>query len=191
MGIKIDARLERGTGWTRLIDGLGTPKLQAAAAAGLNEHMRLQERNTVRTLGGQTSIPGGRVKSVTRTKPAKAGQQTSASLVVADKAIALGQLTGNTQDGSGVRSGDWVKHPSHKGAFIIRRWGNLAFVRRAGDPTTREGRSKKRALQKLWGPVLPSELLREDQPTFPNFERFALSDMQERVLKRVMLALGV
>lgn len=190
MGIKIDARLERGAGFTRLIEGLGTPKLMQAAAAGLNEHMRLQEKQLIRVTAGQTSIREGRIKQVTRLRGAGAGARSEAAVVVADGAIPLGRETSLTAVSGGVRSGDWVKHPTHKGAFIIKKWGG-AFVRRSGDPTTREGRKKKRAVAKLWGPVLPSEVLRTDQPAFQNFERFALSDMQQRVLKRVLLSLGL
>lgn len=191
MGLKIDARLERGAGWTVLMNGLGTPKLQQAAAAGLNEHMRLQERQIVRLMAGQTRIPTGRVSSVTRRRNAGGGAYTEAAIVVQDRPIPLGKYTGNTQTASGVRSGDWIKHPEHRGAFVIKKWGGGAFVRLAGDPTTRSGRKKKRMVQRLWGPVLPSEALRHDQPAFPAFERFAMSDMQQRVLKRVMAALGL
>jgi hypothetical protein len=181
MGLKIDARLERGSGWTVLMNGLGTPKLQQAAAAGLNEHMRLQERQIVRLMAGQTKIPAGRVASVTRRRGAGGGAYTEAAIVVQDAAIPLGQYTFRSQTPGGVTAGDW-NTKTYPHTFTIKRYGGFAY-RRVG--------RKRFPVQKVWGPVLPNEALRTDQPAFPAFERFAMSDMQQRVLKRVMAALGL
>jgi len=165
-----------------LINGLSNSQaIQQAAARGLNEHIRLQERNAVNFLGAFTNQGTGRVQSVTKSVKAAPGPAMSAMVVVADKAIAAGEHTGRSwsRGSAGATHRDW-KGQMLPRTFTVARWSGAIFQRK----------SKSRfPLQKIWGPILPNELRKESRPNIGRMRAFAERDVLPRVMKHVGAAL--
>ncbi|MCZ8103992.1 MAG: hypothetical protein O9972_39625 [Burkholderiales bacterium] len=175
----------RVTGLHTVILKLQSGALRAAAARGLNEHIRLQERQAVRLLSAQTRIPQGRVQRVTKASFASGSGAGAleASVDVNDAAIPLGKETSRSwsRSAGGATAGDWRTH-TYKSTFIVPRYGGAIFVRRPG--------AKKYPIIRVWGPVLPNELRRPSQPTLPAAFRLANTDLEARVLKHLSSALA-
>ncbi|MFC5509282.1 hypothetical protein [Bosea massiliensis] len=151
--------------------------IRAAAARGLNEHIRLQERQAVRLMAAQTKLSPGRVARVTKTSFAGGGRM-EASVDVRDAAIPLGKETHRSwsHSAAGASAGDWRSH-TYPSSFIIRRYGGDIFARMPG--------AKKYPIVRLWGPVLPNELRRRNQPTYQGAVRLANTDLEARVLRHI------
>lgn len=181
--MKVVVETNRFTGLSTLVTKLNSPALQQGAARGLNEHVRLQERQAVRLLSSQTRVPTGHVGSVTRPIMAHGGGGSlEASVQVKDRPLELGEKTSRSwsRGSAGAVASDW-KTRTYPGAFTIAKRGGAIYVR-----TTK----KRFPIAKLWGPVLPNELRRRDQPTLPAAERLARSDLEPRVLRHITRALG-
>lgn len=157
-------------------------ELRSAAARGLNEHIRLQERQAVKLMAAQTKIGAGRVQSVTKPNFASGagGGSLEASVDVRDASIPLGQETSRSwsRSASGATAGDWRSHV-YPHSFIIRRYGGAIFARKPG--------AKKYPVIRLWGALLPNELRRSNQPTFQGAVRLANTDLETRVLRHLSL----
>ncbi|KAB0269052.1 hypothetical protein [Microvirga brassicacearum] len=184
-GIRVSVDKSRVTDLKTLIKRLEGPEIRSAAARGLNEHVRLQERQAVRLLSAQTKIPAGRVAAVTKSVKASAsgGSSMEASVDVRDASIPLGQFTYRSwsRGDAGASAGDW-NGKTYKGSFTIAKYGGAIFARRPG--------AKKWPVIRLWGPLLPSELRRADMPTLPAAQRLADTDLERRVLRHLVNVLG-
>ena len=180
--IRISASAERSQGLEALVVSLGSAKIQMAAAQGLNEHVRLQERQVIRVLSAQTSIPGGHVQAVTRTRLAGAGGG-DAAIIVEDAPIPAGKMTSISwsRGAAGARIGDWGGKMLRR-SFTIRRYGGAVFIRKPG--------AKKYPIVRAWGPVLPNEMLRKDQPNIKQMQRLRDRDLEKRVLDHISRALA-
>jgi hypothetical protein len=180
MGVQIEAKTRFSVDF--LINGLSnSAAIQQAAARGLNEHIRLQERNAVNFLGAFTNQGSGRVAAVTKSVKAAPGAAMSALVVTKDKAIAAGEHTGRTWS----RSAPGATHRDWKGqmlprTFTVARWGGAIFQRKS---------SKRFPLQKIWGPILPNELRKESRPNVKRMRDFAERDVLPRVMRHVGAAL--
>jgi hypothetical protein len=192
MGLKVDARLIRSkNAGSVLLGGGETPAIRQAIARAMNEHLRMQERNAVRTISYQTMVPQGRVGSVTRVFHASAAS-LSGHVEVADAAIPIkkygvvrtGQRTGYATM-HGVRSiTAWRGTARYFGAFVVPAFGGNVF-RRVGRKSG-DAKGSRGPIQKVWGPVLPNELLRSDQPNFPQMVTFAQIDLTRRIQAAIL-----
>lgn len=182
MGLKIEVIATGFSGLRTLMEQLGDGRVMKAARRGLMEHVRLQERQAVRLVSAQTRVPASRVQPISSVRSSGGGLQGEVRFE--DKPLSLGEHTSRSWSRSarGATAGDWRTY-TYPRTFMI---GGSIFVRRKGDPTTREGRRKFRALAKMWGPVLPNELLRKTQPAFQAANRLADQDLEKRVLRHIV-----
>lgn len=182
MGLKIRVEVSRMGEIGAFVRRLDSPEARLAAARGLNEHIVIQERDSVATVSAQTRIPHGRVKSISRVRRARPAAAMEAAVQFNDAAIPLGEHTYRVWNRSmpGARAGDW-RGKTHHGAFTVARYGGRIF-RRVG--------SARGPIQMLWGPVLPNELLRRDMPNLAQREAFAQTDLEQRVIKNMLHAFG-
>ncbi len=166
----------------RFVERLDSPEMRIAGARGLNEHIRIQEKDSIATVAAQTKIPPGRVKKISSVKLAAPAAMMSAAVEFKDQAIPLGEYTYRhwSRSSPGARAGDWGGK-THKGAFTVERYGGRIF-RRTG--------KQRGPIQGLWGPVLPNELLRRDMPNLKAREAFAASDLEQRVLRAMLHVFG-
>lgn len=165
-----------------LINGLSaSQEVQQAAARGLNEHIRLQERNAVNFLGAFTNQGSARVAGVTKSVKAAPGPAMSALVVVNDKAIAAGEHTGRSWSRSapGATHRDW-KGQTLPRTFTVARWGGAIYERTS---------STRKPIRKIWGPILANELRKESRPNIGRMRAFAERDVLPRVLRHVGAAL--
>ncbi|MDQ0301373.1 hypothetical protein [Ancylobacter polymorphus] len=152
-----------------------TPEMKRGLSRAMGEHLRLQERQAVTLLSAQTKLPGGRVGGATRIR------FTSGSIVgrlqVRDQSVPLGELTSRSWSRSapGASAEDW-NSKTYEGTFIVPRFGGRIYRR------TGKGRFP---IRKVWGPLLPNELLRPDMPARPAMERLVESDLAARALRHV------
>lgn len=185
MGIRINVENERLKEFQVILQKLGDgAAIQQALARGLNEHIRQQEKQAVTMVSAQTGIARGRVQSISQARFASPGASMTAEVQFRDKPIGAGALTSRTWNRSmaGAKHGDWPgytkKGGSMKGTFMAK---GVIFRRT----------SKARLpIQRVWGPVLPNELLREDMPAFPAAGRLVDADLEKRVIRNVMFAFG-
>lgn len=175
----IVVKVSLSDGLKKLLSTLADGKLMDAARMGLVEHIRLQERQAVTILSAQTGIPRGRVQSQTnvRLSGLEAAVQEKPPAI---KISQYGNPTWSRSD-SGAQASGWNKRRTFPHTFMIPRYGNDVF-HRAG--------KKRYPIARLWGPVLPNELLRKDQRALPAAQRLADSDLEKRVLDHITRVLG-
>lgn len=188
MGLRIDVRAERSKEFESLIRGLeNTAQMQHALARGLNEHIRKQEQQAVTMVAAQTGVGAGRVKAISRVKTAWPARSMEAAVEFRDSAIPAGALTRRSWNRGmpGARHGDWPSYTRKgglmKGTFTVRQYGGAIF-RRIG--------KSRGPIARVWGPVLPNELLREDMPAYPQAGVLVQTDLERRVIRSVMYAFG-
>lgn len=163
----------------RLAASMSKLKDQSPIRQALSEHMRLQERQAVQSLRAQTSIPAGRVKSVTRSSVGGGGTAMSGKVTVADAPIPLAKY-GKGEEGSvGVQASGWGKRRVFPGTFIVSRYGGNIYRRLT---------KKRFPIKRLWGPFLPNELLREDGDSrvVRMARRLAERDLEKRVMDAIL-----
>lgn len=179
-GFKAEARVSTIGAFARKLEGM---EIRAAAARGLNEHIRLQQRQAVRLMASQTRLSQGRVARVTKAINASPGGTMEAAVEVVDAAIPLGKETSRSwsRSATGATAGDWRSH-TYPASFMVRKYGGDIFARKPG--------SKKWPIIRLWGPVLPNELRRPNQPTYQGAVRLASTDLEARVVRHISSALS-
>lgn len=152
-----------------------TTEVKRGLSRAMGEHLRLQDRQAVTLLSAQTKLPSARVSGATSIR------HSSSSLVgrlrVRDESVPLGELTSRSHSRSapGATAGDWDTK-TYDGTFIVPRFGGRIYRR------TGKGRFP---IRKVWGPLLPNELLRRDMPTLPAIERLVEQDLAARALRHV------
>jgi hypothetical protein len=184
MGVRIE--VERKGGFEKLMNLVGDPaQIQRAMSRGLNEHIRAQERQATNIVGAQTGLGAGRVRRVTTAIPSTPGAVMQALVRVNDKAIPAGAETRRSWNRSmaGAVHGDWPTY--------TRKGGLMAGTFMAKGAIYARTSKKRGPLKKIWGPVLPNELLRKDMPAYPAAERLVNADLERRVMRAVMFEFGL
>lgn len=164
------------------INGLSQENIRRAAARGLNEHARAQERNTINFLTGYTNQPKGVVQKAAKVIHAGAGGMMSAKVTMTAAAIPAGQYTGRSWSpgSAGASHRDWQGRTLPR-TFTVKKWGGAIFQRQG---------KKRFPLWKIWGPVLPAELLQEDRPNIARMRAYMDRDLLPRVMGHVSRAIG-
>lgn len=171
---------------------LGGPEMRAAAAMGLNEHAAEQRRQSVVSISSYTGVPRGRVAAKTRVIKASASGAMEAKIRTSDVAIGLAeygnpvwvrdqtpsQFGGSVSSMAGAEATGWNVRRQFKHAFVA----NGKVVVRTG-----KGRTPLKVLSMA---VLANELAKPSRPNVPAAERYAAMDLERRVMRHVVRALG-
>ncbi|MCB1471013.1 MAG: hypothetical protein KDK08_28495 [Rhizobiaceae bacterium] len=179
---------------TRFLKNLSGPAMQQAAARGLTEHAQEQRRQSIVRIVAITALPRGRVAGPIKVKPAPAGLATEAQVHVADRAISLaeygspawtrdlnpGWKGGAVSSMSGAEVTGWGYRRQHRGTWVA----NGQVYKRAD---YKNPRSKAKM---LWGVVLANELAKPEWKNVAGAEAFAQLDLEKRVTRHVLRALG-
>lgn len=194
--MKVTADFHYQKEFETFIKRLSDPRIRAAAALGLNEHAQEQRRTSVVRISAYTGVPRGRVSGATKVVKAGGGGASMQAIVrTSDAAISLAQY-GNpvwVRDlnpmADGIRGGSVS---SMKGAeatgWNVRRQFPGAFI--AGGQVVVRTTKARKPLKRLSMAVLANELAKPSRPNVPAAERYAAIDLEKRVLRHVLRALG-
>lgn len=194
--MKVTADFHYQKEFETFIKRLSDPRIRAAAALGLNEHAQEQRRTSVVRISAYTGVPRGRVSGATKVVKAGGGGASMQAIVrTSDAAISLAQY-GNpvwVRDlnpmSDGIRGGSVS---SMKGAeatgWNVRRQFPGAFI--AGGQVVVRTTKARKPLKRLSMAVLANELAKPSRPNVPAAERYAAIDLEKRVLRHVLRALG-
>lgn len=175
---------------------LGSGAIRPAAAMGLNEHADQQRKDSVARIVAYTGVPKSRVGSTTRLiKASASGADMQATIRTRDKAIGL-QEYGNPvwvrdlnpfADGQKGGSVSSMKGAEATG-WNVRRQFPHAFIAN-GKVVVRVSKTSRK-LKMLSMAVLANELAKPSRPNVAAADRYAAIDLERRVLKHVLRALG-
>jgi hypothetical protein len=193
--MKVTAEFHHSQGFETFIKSLADPKIRRAAAQGLNEHAEEQRRGSITRIAAYTGVPGGRVSGKTKVIKAGASAAMEAKIHTADVAIPLAEY-GNpvwVRDLNPMADGIWGGPVSSmKGAeatgWNVRRQFAHAFIAN-GQVVVRKGGDRS-DLKVLSMAVLANELAKPTRPNVPAAERYAAMDLEKRVMRHVVRALG-
>ena len=179
---------------TRFLRSLSGPEMQTAAARGLTEHAHEQRRQSITRIAAITALPKGRVAGPIKVKRAPAGLATQAEVWVADRAIPLaeygnpswsrdlnpGWKGGAVSSMSGAEVTGWGYRRQHKGTWVAKGqvWKRSDYGNDRSNP------------KMLWGVVLANELAKPSWKNVAGAEAFAQLDLEKRVTRHVLRALG-
>ena len=193
--MKVTATFHHAQGFEAFIQRLSSPAMRAAAARGLNEHADEQRRGSTARISAYTGVPKGRVSAKTRVVRAKASASMLAIVRTADVAIPLAQygrpvwVRDLNPMADGIRGGSVS---SMKGAeatgWNVRRQFAGAFIA-GGQVVVRTSKSSY-PLKVLSMAVLANELAKPTRPNVPIAARYAAIDLEKRVMRHVIRALG-
>jgi len=184
MATRVDVRVVRTDTFQRVVANIGnSAPLRAAMALGLNEHLRKQQRQASLVIAAQTGIARGRVDAGSGVRFASAGNLEGA-VQQRGRAAEAGEFTSRTWNrwGAGARHRDW---PTYS-----RKGGMMAGTFMANGKIYRRTTAKRFPIKRVWGPVLPNELLRADMPAKNRAEGLAASDLQRSVVRAIMHSFG-
>lgn len=193
--MKVTAVFHQSSGFEAFIGSLSDPKIRQAAALGLNEHAAEQRRTSVTSIAAYTGVPKGRVGGATRVVKASAAANMEAKVVTKDSAITLaeygnavwvrdlnpmadGKRGGSVSSMKGAEATGWNFRRQFKHAFIAN-----------GQVVVRQGKSRNK-LKVLSMAVLANELAKPTRPNAAAAMRFAAIDLEKRVMRHVIRALG-
>ncbi len=192
--MKVTAQVHQAKGFETFLSSFGTV-MRPAAAMGLNEHAQEQRRQSVVRIAQYTGVPQGRVGSKTRVIKAGSGEVMEAKVRTSDVAIPLaeygnpvwvrdlnpmadGKRGGSVSSMKGAEATGWNVRRQFVGAFIAK---GQVLVRKGN------GRGKLKVLSMA---VLANELAKPTRPNTAAAEVYAALDLQKRVLRHVIRALG-
>lgn len=159
---------------------LGSPAMQVAAARGLNEHAEEQRRQSVTSITSSTGVPKARIGGKMRVRKAAPGPVMQAEVRVSDTAIPLAEY-GNpvwNRTMPGVQA-TMNRTTIYKGTFLAK--GQI--LRRT---------SKERYPLKALSHIVPAnELAKPDRPNVAGRLSYARLDLEKRVTRHVLRAIGV
>ncbi|WP_395175503.1 hypothetical protein [Roseibium alexandrii] len=192
--MRVSGKLERSRELKSFLQNLDSPKLQAAGARGLNEHTEEQRRQSTTRIAAYTGVPIARVRGKTRIKKARAGADMAATVITADVAIPLseygspvwvrdmkpGWRGGRVSSMAGAEATGWNVRRIFAGTWVAK--GQVYRREDPNDPRSRPVR--------LYGAVLANELAKPTRPNVPAAEKFARLDLEKRVTRHVIRALG-
>lgn len=193
--MKVVAEYHQSAGFESFIKSLSDPRIQIAAALGLNEHTQEQRRLSVTGISAYTGVPKGRVSGHTKVIKASASAAMEAKVVTSDVAIPLaeygnpvwvrdlnpmadGKPGGSVSSMRGAEATGWNVRRQFPGAFIA---GGQVVVRTS---------SERFPLKRLSMAVLANELAKPSRPNVPAAERYAAVDLEQRVMRHVIRAIG-
>lgn len=194
--MKVTVEFHHSTEFSRFVRSLQGPAMRQAGARGLNEHAEEQRRQSVTRIAATTGVPKGRIAGKTKVIKATPGLSMSASIRTEDVAIPLaeygnpvwvrdlnpmadGRRGGAVSSMRGAKATGWNVRRQFPGAFIAN-----------GQVVVRTTKSRF-PLKVLSMAVLANELA--DGFKRPNARaayKFAEYDLEKRVLRHVMRALG-
>ncbi|RWC91662.1 MAG: hypothetical protein EOS72_03130 [Mesorhizobium sp.] len=194
--MKLTATFHQDSEILRFLQRLEGPEMELAAARGLNEHAGEQMRQSVVRISTTTGVPAGRVRSKTKVVKAAPGQTMMAEVVTADVAIPLseygnpvwvrdlnpmsdGKRGGPVSSMRGVEATGWNVRRQFPHSFLAN-----------GQVVVRTTKSRF-PLKVLSMAVLANELAKPSRPNVPAAERFAALDLEKRVVRNVIRALGL
>ncbi|RWM29416.1 hypothetical protein [Mesorhizobium sp.] len=194
--MKLTATFHQDSELIRFLHKLEGPEMEAAAARGLNEHAEEQKRQSIVRIAETTGVPAGRVRSKTKVVKAVPGQSMMAEVVTADVAIPLaeygkpewvrdlnpmadGKRGGPVSSMRGVEATGWNVRRQFPHSFLAN-----------GQVVVRTTRNRF-PLKVLSMAVLANELAKPSRPNVPAAERFAALDLEKRVVRNVIRALGL
>lgn len=195
MAVKLVVTLTGTSGFSALLQRLGSPAVAAAAATGLNEHAAETRRQTITRVSAFTGVPKGRIARVTKVRRAHAGGEMSAEVVTSDKAIGLeeygnphwvrdlnpfadGQRGGAVSSMAGAEATAWNRRRVHKGTFFAQ---GVVWSRRDGSRTK---------LKKIHSTVLANEVAKPGWQNSEGAKAFLQLDLERRVVRHVMRIIG-
>jgi len=191
--MQVTARFDQSSEIAHFLRNLTGPAMQQAGARGLTEHAQEQKRQSVVRIAAFTGVPAGRVRSKTRVTGAKPGPSMSAVITTADQAIPLGEYGnpvwvrdrnpgwkgGAVSSMAGAQATAWNVRRTFGGTWVA---GGQVYRRQTSDPRSRPVR--------LFSAVLANELAKPSRPNVSQTERFAQLDLEKRVTRHVLRALG-
>jgi len=191
--VKITTQFHQSRDLKTFLLKIGGPEVGKAAAMGLNEHAAEQRRQSIVSISSYTGVPRGRVSSKTKLIKASASGTMEAKIRTSDVAIGLAEY-GNpvwVRDQSPSQFGGSVSSMAGAEAtgWNVRRQFKHAFVAN-GKVMVRTGKGRT-PLKVLSMAVLANELAKPSRPNVPAAERYAAMDLERRVMRHVVRALGV
>lgn len=175
---------------------LGSGEIRQAAAMGLNEHAAEQRRQSVTNISTYTGIPKARIGATTRLiKASASGPFMLATIQTKDKAVGLheygkprwvrdlnpfadGKRGGSVSSMAGAEATGWNVTRVFPGSFIAH-----------GRVVVRVSKTSRK-LKTLSMAVTANELAKPSRPNVPASEAYAAIDLERRVLRHVIRALG-
>lgn len=193
--MKVTAEVHFSQGFETFVKNLSDPRIQQAAAQGLNEHAQEQRRLSVTSISAYTGVPKGRVGGKTKVIRAAPGAQMEVRVQTADAAISLaeygspvwvrdlspivdGKFGGSVSSMRGAQATGWNVRRIFPHSFIAN---GQVVVRTTSEPYP---------LKRLSMAVLANELAKPSRPNVPAAERYAAIDLEQRVIRHVIRALG-
>ena len=180
MSLKVSAELVRPTVLAEFLMKMESPEIQRAAARGLNEHAGEQRRQSITRIVAFTGIPKSRVGGETKVIKASASKAMTAVVENKDQATTLGEYGSPVWSKlmTGAEAMTWNRRRVFLGTFFAK---GEVFIR-----TTKE----RYPLAKLFGPVIPNELSKPSRPNVPAATKFVAMDLEKRITRMVLVALG-
>lgn len=193
--MKVTATVHQSKDLASFLLKMGGPEIRAAGAMGLNEHAAEQRRQSVVSISSYTGVPRGRVGAKTKVIKASAAGTMEAKVRTSDVAIGLEEY-GNpvwVRDQSPSGDGKWGGSVSSmRGAeatgWNVRRQFPGAFI--AGGKVVVRTTKSRFPLKKLHMAVLANELAKPSRPNVPAAEKYVAMDLERRVMRHVIRALG-
>lgn len=178
--MKVTAEFHQSSDLVRFLTKLDSPDLRTAGARGLNEHAQEQRRQSVVRMATTTGVPKGHVAGVTRVVRAKPGTSMMAMVQTEDAAIPLAKFGSPTwsREDRGAQATAWNVRRTFPGSFLAK---GQVFVRKSKD---------RFPLKILSMAVLANELAKPSRPNVPEAQKFVALDLEKRVLRHVLRALG-
>jgi hypothetical protein len=190
--MKVTAEFHQSQDFQAFIKRLSDPRIQQAAAIGLNEHAQEQRRLSVVGISAYTGVPKGRVSGHTKVIKASASSTMEAKVVTSDVAIPLaeygnpvwvrdltpGKFGGSVSSMRGAEATGWNVRRQFPGAFVA---GGQVVVRTS---------SERYPLKRLSMAVLANEFAKPTRPNVPAAERYAAIDLEQRVLRQIIRVIG-
>ena len=168
--------------------------LQKAGAMGLNEHAAEQRKQSiVRISSTMSEIPRGRISGTMKVRKARPSASMTAIVETADQAISLaeygkpgwkrdlnpGWKGGPVSSMAGAEATAWGRRQTFKHAFVAK-----------GQVLVRTGPARDAPLKRLSAAVLANELAKPTRPNVKGAERYAALDLEKRVTRHILRALG-
>jgi len=178
--VKITAELHQSSDLVRFLTKLDSPEMAKAGARGLNEHTHEQRRQSIVRMAATTGVPKGHISGVTRVVRAVPGPSMISMVQTEDAAIPLGKFGNPTwsRDDAGAQATAWNVRRTFPGSFLAK-----------GHVMVRTSKARF-PLKILSMAVLANELAKPSRPNVPAAEKFVALDLEKRVLRHVLRALG-
>jgi hypothetical protein len=192
--VRVEATYHQSHELTRFLRALNGPEMMQAGARGLTEHAQEQRKQSIVQIVQTTALPTGRVSGPIKVIPAPVAANTMAEVRVADAPITLAEF-GNPVWTRDLKPGWKGGAVSSMSGALVTGWGYRREHRgtwvAGGQVWKRANHAESRSPAKLvWGVVLANELAKPTWKNVARAERFAQLDLEKRVTRHVLRALG-